>query len=72
MNIQNEESFSFLEYISENFIGLLLLMCVFLIIYFVDYINRFNALILASSQGQIASPISIPNKLVKHRKIRKH
>jgi len=72
MNIQNEESFSFLEYISENFIGLLLLMCVFLIIYFVDYINRFNALILASSQGQIASPISIPNKLVKRRKIRKH
>lgn len=72
MNIQNEESFSFFEYISENFIGLLLLMCVFLIIYFVDYINRFNALILASSQGQIASPISIPNKLVKRRKIRKH
>lgn len=45
--------YSVTEYIKENFIGLLMLIFAFLIIYVVDYINRLNSLIFSS-------PISIP------------
>ena len=43
----NDEPFSVIQYIKENFVGLLLLLLVFLIIYFVDHISRINALIFA-------------------------
>ena len=45
MNNETNEQFNFyyiIEYISENFIGLLLLIFAFFIIYFVDYINHLN------------------------------
>jgi hypothetical protein len=45
MDIQSKESINLIEYISDNFVGLLLLISVFFIIYFVDHINRLNAMI---------------------------
>jgi len=43
----NDESFSLIEYISENFIGILLLVLAFIIICVVEYISRLNALIFS-------------------------
>lgn len=53
-----QESLSFnsvFEYIKNNIIGLLLLILVFFIIYFVDYINRIN-----SALYSLPNPIPIP------------
>jgi hypothetical protein len=36
------------KYIKENFFGVILLVSVFLIIYFVDYINGLNVIILST------------------------
>ena len=44
--------FSFINYISDNLFGLFLLILSFCIIYFVDHINNFNALLY-----QVQSPI---------------
>ena len=41
-----------LEYVNENYIGIFLLIFSFFIIYFVDHINNFNALLY-----QVQSPI---------------
>ncbi len=50
--MNNDEEISLFEYIRENFIGLLLLILAFFIIYLVDYISRINSLIFS-----IPSPI---------------
>lgn len=59
----NNEYFTlqiFIQYVTENFVGLMLLALTFFIIYFVDYISRINALIFA-----MPSPIpGIPNSPV--------
>jgi hypothetical protein len=43
----NDEPFSLIEYISENFIGILLLVLALFIICVVEYISRLNALIFS-------------------------
>lgn len=48
--VKEDEEYSllyFIDYIRENYIGLLLLLLAFFIIYVVDYISRINALIFA-------------------------
>jgi len=52
MNSELDEQWtvhSVMEYMSENFIGLILLILAFFIIYFVDHINQLNAMIFDSS-----------------------
>lgn len=52
MNDESDEQWtvhSVMEYLSENFIGLILLILAFFIIYFVDHINELNAMIVDSS-----------------------
>jgi hypothetical protein len=44
-NLENEYFFNIFQYIKDNFMGLCLFIFAFLIIYFVDYINRLNSLI---------------------------
>jgi hypothetical protein len=58
---------SVIEYISENFIGLILLVFAFLIIYFVDHINNLNTIILSSqtSLPQLDIPIKVKSKKLK-------
>jgi hypothetical protein len=60
IEVVNYESFSLytlLQYINENIYGLILLVLVFFIIYFVDYISRINYLIFAI-------PPSIPGMIM--------
>ncbi len=71
MNDQLDEPwtlYSIIEYVSENFIGLMLLILAFLIIYVVDHINYLNSVIM---YPQI--PVSkIPNQMkVKSKKLQK-
>lgn len=66
-NLENEHFFNIFEYIKENFIGLTLLLFVFFIIYFVDYINRLNMLIYAAPRSMpvLTSITSSPQKISK-------
>lgn len=64
MDEQNFQEFNILQYIQDNFIGLTLLLSVFFIIYFVDYINRINALMFTSP-----SPIPTPTPITGNQKL---
>jgi hypothetical protein len=58
MNNEYEETFNGLQYIKENFYGLILLAIVLFIIYFVDYITQLNVL-MYSIQVPISKSISV-------------
>ena len=67
MNYGSEEEwtvYSIMEYISENFFGLILLLFTFFIIYFVDHINRLNSILLSP-------PIPVVPLKVKSKKLKK-
>jgi len=66
-------TFNIHEYVKENLSGLLLLGVAFLIIYFVDYINRLNNIIY-STQSSIPGVITAINssQKVSKRKFKKH
>ncbi len=67
MNYGSEEEwtvYSIMEYISENFFGLILLLFTFFIIYFVDHINRLNSILLSP-------PIPVLPLKVKSKKLKK-
>jgi len=70
-----ELDFNYMEYISENFIGLILLLVAFFIIYLVDYINQLNTALMLSSPSvpTIGLPNSGPMNLTKNinKKIKK-
>ena len=60
-----DETFSLynlITYIRENIFGLLLLLCAVLIVVFVDYISRINALIF-SSPSPIPGATNIINSI---------
>lgn len=57
--------YSIVEYISENFIGLILLLSTFFIIYFVDYINRLNAVLFTPQSPDTIIPIKVKSKKFK-------
>jgi hypothetical protein len=44
-NLENVEELDILEYLEGNYIGILLFIFAFVIIYFIDYINGLNAII---------------------------
>lgn len=72
MNNETNEQlnlYSIIEYVSENFIGLVLLIFAFFIIYFVDYINRLNAIIFSP---QIPAPVPLIQFKPKSKKFKKH
>ena len=72
MNNETNEQlnlYSIIEYVSENFIGLVLLIFAFFIIYFVDYINRLNAIIFSP---QIPAPVPLIPFKPKSKKFKKH
>lgn len=53
--------YSIIQYISENFIGLMLLIFAFFIIYFVDHINRLNSILFSQ---QVPIPIKVKSKKI--------
>lgn len=68
MDYETEEQwtiYSIMEYISENFIGLILLLFTFFIIYFVDYINRLNSILLSPQSPNPILPFKVKSKKVK-------
>lgn len=72
MDNQNEEPFnlySIIEYVKENYIGLLMLIFAFLIIYIVDNINQYNNMLFS-----LPTPgsISVPKILQKNKKNKKN
>lgn len=72
-NFENSEWKTFiLEYIKDNLYGLILLVFVFFIIYFVDYINNLN-IILYSASNPIPglSSVIVSSQKKTKRKIRK-
>jgi hypothetical protein len=77
MNSENEEELfslkSLIEYVNENFYGLILLILAFFIIYFVDYISHINALMFAmpSPIPGMPSHTSIPSITPHKGKIKK-
>ena len=71
-NLENEKIFNILEYVKDNFIGLILLLIAFFIIYFVDYINKLNIMIYSTplQVHGLSSVISSHQKLDK-KKVKK-
>jgi hypothetical protein len=51
-NLENAEELDILEYIEGNYIGILLFVFAFIIVYFIDYVNGLNAIIY-STEAQI-------------------
>lgn len=64
-NLENEKTFNIIEYVKENFIGLLLLLVSFFIVYFVDYINQLNIIIYSTPVPGLTSVIAFPKKISK-------
>jgi hypothetical protein len=66
--MNNEEPITFSsinEYIKENFVGLLMLIFAFFIIYIVDRINQFNAALLPVSVPTPGNYNTIPTNISK-------
>jgi len=64
-----DETFSWINHISENFFGILLLILAIVIIYLVEYITRINALFFPISSpipGITAPPTAPPTSFTKH------
>ena len=72
MNDEFNEEFtlySIIEYVSKNFIGIILLVLAFFIIYIVDHINQINSIIMSPqlpipqvSSPKIINPIKVKSK----------
>ena len=58
----NFEDLSVVSYIIKNYQKFILLILVFLIIYFVDYISNINAIIYSSQQIPMVTNSNIINK----------
>lgn len=65
---------SIIEYISENFIGLTLLVLAFFIIYVVDHINNLNSIMMSQqiyvpqiSSSKISNQMKVKSKKLKNR-----
>jgi predicted ABC-type exoprotein transport system permease subunit len=73
MDNENEQTIHILQYVKNNSFGLFLLILAFLIIYFVDYINRLNTIIYSNptSIPGLISTITPPHKFSKKR-VKKH
>jgi uncharacterized membrane protein YqjE len=56
---------SIIEYIRENFIGLLLLVLVVLIIYVIDHVNYLNSVVFTTPSPIIGVSNSIQNNMQK-------
>jgi len=72
MNNELDETwtlYSIIEYVSENFIGLSLLILAFVIIYVVDHINQLNAIMMSPQIQipikQLSNPMKVKSKKLK-------
>lgn len=63
--------YSIINYVKENFVQFILLISVFIIIYYVDYINNFNTALTNLNVGLINNIPQISNQMQQHTKIKK-
>jgi hypothetical protein len=64
--------YSIIEYVTENFVGIILLILAFFIIYIVDHINNLNSIITSSIPQLSSNQILNNNNKVKTKKVKKH
>jgi hypothetical protein len=63
--------YSIINYIKENFVQFLLLLSVFFIIYFVDYLNNINAA-LGNLSATVPGLSNINNQIQQHTALKKN
>ena len=63
--------YSIINYIKENFVQFLLLLSVFFIIYFVDYLNNINAA-LGNLSATVPGLSNINNQIQQHTMLKKN
>jgi hypothetical protein len=63
--------YSIINYVKENFVQFILLISVFIIIYYVDYINNFNTALTNLNVGLTNNIPQISNQMQQHTKIKK-
>ena len=68
MNDEFTTLYSIIEYVTENFVGIILLILAFIIIYVVDHINNLNSIIMST---QVSSPQILNTIKVKPKKNKK-
>jgi hypothetical protein len=61
-NLENAGELDILEYIEGNYMGLILFVFAFFIIYFIDYVNGLNAIIYSTEAQIPANDKTIFNK----------
>jgi hypothetical protein len=75
-SIYNEELsiwniYSIINYIKDNFVQFILLISVFIIIYYVDYINNVNTALMNLQLGMTNNIPQLSNQMQQHSKFKK-
>ncbi len=63
--------YSIINYVKDNFVQFILLISVFIIIYYVDYINNINAALMNLQLGVTPNISQLSNKMQEHAKFKK-
>ena len=63
--------YSIINYVKDNFIQFILLISVFIIIYYVDYINNINTAIMNLQLGMMPNIPELSNQMQQHSKFKK-
>ena len=63
--------YSIINYVKDNFVQFILLISVFIIIYYVDYINNFNTALTNLQVGLSSNIPQLSNQMQEHDKFKK-
>jgi hypothetical protein len=63
--------YSIINYVKDNFVQFILLISVFIIIYYVDYINNINMALMNLQLGVVNNIPQISNQMQQHSKLKK-
>lgn len=63
--------YSIINYVKDNFVQFILLISVFIIIYYVDYINNINTALMNLQLGMTPNIHQLSNQMQQHAKFKK-
>ena len=63
--------YSIINYVKDNFVQFILLISVFIIIYYVDYINNINTALMNLQLGVSSNIPQLSNQMQEHAKFKK-
>ena len=63
--------YSIINYVKDNFVQFILLISVFIIIYYVDYINNINTALMNLQLGVTPNLPELSNQMQEHAKLKK-